>query len=322
MQCAGRIAFDDQKVAHVLAPVSGEVVRIAAADGSKVAAGDPLCTIRSPELAQATAATRNAYADLIAARRGYAREQTLYAGHAAAARDFEAARGAMAQAEAEYDRARQKSQLLHGAREAGGAADATDTFVLRSPIAGAVMATTAHPGLQVQGQYDAGAQVGELFTVGAIDTVWAIADVFEMDLASVHVGAAVAVDVVAYPGAKFSGQVDWVASAIDPNTRAARVRCRLSNADGRLKPDMYARMRIATGGGEALSVPRRALMRMGDSAVVFVRRRELAANHLQRFERRSVEALEASPGDDVPILHGLEAGDEVVVRGGIILLGG
>ena len=62
-----------------------------------------------------------------------------------------------------------------------------------------------NPGAEVQGQYSGGAAV-ELFTIGELDSVWALADVFEMDLGRVRKGAPVTLKVVAYPDRVFSGQ--------------------------------------------------------------------------------------------------------------------
>ena len=87
-----------------------------------------------------------------------------------------------------------------------------------------------NPGIEVQGQYSGGA-TQELFTIGEIDKVWVLADLYEMDLARVQVGAPAAVTVVAYPDKVFEGKVDWVSGMLDPTTRTAKVRCTFDNPD-------------------------------------------------------------------------------------------
>lgn len=315
--CAGKLRFDDQRVVHVVAPISGRISRIMAPLGSHVREGEPLCAIRSAELAQTVAVAEEAHADLMTAKRAFERMQNLYAGHAAAQKDFEASRTAWVQARAEYERAQQKSALLAGNGKIEG-----DTYLLRAPLEGNVVANHAHPGSEVQGQYDAGANVQELFVVGDLDTVWAVADVFEMDLAQLELGNPVEVQVVAYPNETFYGKVDWVADAIDPASRSVRVHCKLDNPGHRLRPDMFVTMRILRDGGEAVTVPRTGVFRYQGQSVVFVRLPNAPTTQQPtRFVRRRVRAQEMAWGEDVPILEGLAAGEEVVAHGGIILLG-
>jgi cobalt-zinc-cadmium efflux system membrane fusion protein len=314
--CAGKLSFDDERVVHVSAPVSGRISQIFAPVGAHVAAGGPLCSIRSSELAQAVAAQREALADRATAKRAYERQRTLYEGHAAAQKDFEAAHSHFVQAQAEYERSRQQSLLLGGKSQILG-----DTYVLRSPLEGNVVASAVHPGAEVQGQYNAGANVAELFVVGDLDSVWAMADVFEMDMHQVEQGDAVEVQAIAYPHDVFLGKVDWVADAVDPNTRAVRVRCRLDNKDHRLKPDMVVRMKILADTPPRVTIPRRALFRKGSQTVVFVVDPTDGPGGQKRFVRRPVQALEDAYGDVVPVVSGLAAGEQVVTAGGIILLG-
>jgi cobalt-zinc-cadmium efflux system membrane fusion protein len=102
-----------------------------------------------------------------------------------------------------------------------------------------VIARSVNPGAEIQGQYGGGTAL-ELFTVGELDSVWLLADVFEMDLGRVQKGAPVSIKVVAYPDRTFSGQVDYITGTLDPATRTARVRCAVPNPARELKPEMYA----------------------------------------------------------------------------------
>lgn len=314
--CAGKITFADERVAHISAPVSGRIAKIYAPVGAHVAAQGPLCSIESLELAQAVAIERGAQAGMTTAKRAYERQRVLFEGHAAAQKDLEAARTQWVQAEAEYQRSRQKSTLLGGAGEAAH----KGSYMLRSPLEGTVVASSVHPGAEVQGQYDAGANVAELFVVGDLDVVWAIANVFEMDTRQVDVGDAVEVDTVAYPQEIFRAHVDWVSDAVDPNTRAVQVRCRLDNPDHRLKPDMFVRMKILADKPPQLTLPRRALFRYNGRTVAFVAEQTSAPNGAKRFTRRPVVAVEETQGDMLPVLQGLDEGEQVVTRNGVVLL--
>jgi cobalt-zinc-cadmium efflux system membrane fusion protein len=314
---SGRIAFDDQRVTHVFSPVNGRVRRLVAQPGQRVGKGDPLAIIDSPDVGSAISDYAKAQAALGAAEREYQRQKELFAAHAAAERELEGAEANERQARAELERAREKARMLAGGKLSG----VTQEFVLRSPIAGEVITRTANPGVEVQGQYSGGTAV-ELFTIGELDRVWALADVFEADLGRVRVGAPVTVEVIAFPGRVFAGKLDWISGAVDPLTRTAKVRCTVDNAGRLLKPEMYATASIAVAGRRALAIPRGAVLRQGDQTVVF-REVGTTSDGLVRFERWPVKVDdEGSDADSmVAVLAGLAPGDRVVSAGGILLLG-
>lgn len=309
----GRIAFDDSRVAHVFSPVSGRVVRIEAQLGDRVRKGAPLVTLESPDVGAAASDVRKAEADLQAAERELRRQRELFEAHAGAQRDLEAAQAASDRAAAELARARERARLFR--RGSGGV---SQTVTLSAPIDGEVVARTVTPGMEIAGQATGGTSP-ELFTVGDIDQVWAVADVFEMDLARVRRGAEVAVKVVAYPERTFAGTVDWIASTLDPQTRSARVRAILRNPAHELIPEMYATLFVATPGRVALAIPRSALVHVGDQTVVMVQSGR-TENGLLRFQQRRVQ-VEADDADPVVVVSGLARGEQVVVSGSLLLSG-
>lgn len=312
---SGRLTFDDQKVTHVFSPITGRVTKTVAALGEHVRAGDPLAVIESPDLGAAVSDVAKARADFNAAERDYKRMKELFELHAGAERDFEVAEDRFRQAKAELDRAEKKARLLKGRVDE----QVTQEYTLRSPIEGEVIARNANPGAEVQGQYSGGAGI-ELYTVGAADRLWALADLYEVDLPRVKKGSEVTLRVVAYPERTFAGRVDWISGAVDPISRTTKVRCIVDNRDGALKPEMFATVSIATRGHQALAVPRTALVRMGDQLAVFVEIGN-APNGKVRFERRPVQVDDEGTDRDVSILHGLSAGDRVVTSGAILLVG-
>jgi cobalt-zinc-cadmium efflux system membrane fusion protein len=310
----GRIAFDDQRVAHVFSPASGRIVRIHAQPGQEVRKGDALLELESPEVGAALSDAGKAEADLAAAARELARQRELVQAHAGAQKDLDAAQSAYDRARAELARARQRAALFRRGAPGG----VTQRFILRSPIDGEVIARSVGPGAEVPGQYSGGTAV-ELFTVGSLDPVWAFADVFEQDLPRIRIGAPVQVKVVAWPDRTFSGQVEWISSALDPASRTARVRCALHNPARELLPEMYATLSVATPSRKALAIPRSAIVHAGDERVVFVQSGE-TENGLLKFQRRRV-VLEDAENDPVPVKSGLSPGEGVVVSGALLLSG-
>jgi cobalt-zinc-cadmium efflux system membrane fusion protein len=312
---SGRVTFDDARVTHVFSPVNGRILKVLAQPGQRVDRGTPLVVMASPDIGQAFSDYVKAKADLAAVQSEFQRQKELFEAHAGAQRDLEAAEDNYRKAQAELDRAHQKIVLL-----APDAQDrVTQDYVLRAPIAGEVVARTVNPGVEVQGQYSGGTAV-ELFTIGELDRVWVLADVYEVDLPKIKKGATATVKVVSYPDKVFRGTVDWISGALDPTSHTSKVRCSIGNADRELRAEMYATVAIGLKTHRTVAVPRTAVLRLGDQSVVFVRKGETPRGAL-RFERRRVEIRESLGAENVEVTSGLSSGEEVVTSGAILLVG-
>ena len=311
----GRVAFDDTQVAHVFSPVTGRVVRLVAALGQRVRRGDTLAVIESPDLGSAVSDLAKARADLTAAQRDYRRMKELFEAHAGAERDYEAAEDRYRQAQAEHERAQAKVRLLDAASDG----TANQEYKLRTPIDGEVVARMANPGMEVQGQYSVGSAV-ELYTVGAGDRLWALADVYESDLPRIKLGAPAVVRVVSWPDRAFAGRVDWISGALDPASRTEKVRCLLDNRDGALRPEMYATVVVSAPVHKALALARSALFRLGDATVVFVGTGATTDGSV-RFVVRPVVVDDEGGAGPVTVLKGVSAGEEVVTSGTALVAG-
>jgi cobalt-zinc-cadmium efflux system membrane fusion protein len=312
---SGRVTLDDLRSGHVFSPVTGRVVSINQTNaqlGAKVKKGDALAVIESPDIGTINSDLHKAEAGLIAAQHDYDRKKSLYEQKAGSAADLEASEDSYRTAKAELERARMKANLLH----TGAVDSVSQTYTLTSPIEGEVLMRQINPGIEVQGQYSGGT-TQELFTVGELDKVWIIADLYEMDLARVHIGTPAVVTVVAYPGKVFKGSVDWVSGMLDPNTRTAKVRATFDNPDRLLRPEMYATVQISVDQKKALAIPRNALLRLGEYKVVFIKLGE-SDGHVA-FERLPVDVDEGESSPWLEVKHGLEPGQSIVVNGAILL---
>jgi cobalt-zinc-cadmium efflux system membrane fusion protein len=322
LQTSGTIMLDDLRSGHVFSPVTGRVVKILAPLGQHVKKGDPLAIIESPDVGQAVSDVHKAEASLIAAEHDLQRKKDLFAMKAAAAADVEASEDAERNAKAELERARQKQFLLR----VGNVDAVSQTYTMPSPIDGEVLLRNISPGMEVQGQYSGGAgniclpglatnaACGELFTIGELDKVWVLGDVYEVDLGRVHIGAKASVTTVAYPKEVFNGVVDWVSGGLDQNTRTAKVRCTFENPERKLRPMMYATTEISVDQRKALAIPRSAIVRLGEYKVVFVQ--SDSTDGKVHFERMPVDVSETPRTPYVELRHGIEAGQKIVINGG------
>ena len=183
-----------------------------------------------------------------------------------------------------------------------------ETIVV-APIAGTVIQRKV--GL---GQFINAGAADPVYTIGDLSTVWLVANVRESDAPRMKVGAPVVVKVLAFPGQVFNARLEYVAPALDPNTRRLPVRAVIDNANLELKPEMFASFRIVSGDARSMpAVPADAIVYEGASARVWV------ANPANRsVVSRSVVVGDTSDGM-VEIKSGLAAGETVVTSGTLFI---
>lgn len=143
--------------------------------------------------------------------------------------------------------------------------------------------------------------------ISDLSEVWVMAEVYERQMTWVRVGAPAEAVLPGRPGDVLEGKVDYVYPTVDMKTRNLRVRLRIPNPKGELKPGMFADVVIYGGKkGGVLTVPREAVIReSGQDRVI------LALGD-GRFQPRNVR-LGIETADRVEILEGLHDGDDVVV---------
>jgi RND family efflux transporter MFP subunit len=180
-------------------------------------------------------------------------------------------------------------------------------YVLRAPIAGTVVTRDVDVGNAV------GADQGQpVITIADLSTVWVVADVYENDLPYVHMGQTAHLDLPALAGRRYEGRVASLGSVVDASTRTARARVELSNADGALRPGMFAEMVVDAPEPASATVPTSALLVRRDETFLFVETSK------GRFAQRKVRTG-AQTGDHIALLDGVKPGERVVTRGAILL---
>jgi Cu(I)/Ag(I) efflux system membrane fusion protein len=144
-----------------------------------------------------------------------------------------------------------------------------------------------------------------LMTIADLSTVWIEADLRESDAGNVRVGASATVELNAFPGQRLAGRVTYVYPTLEQEARAIKARILLSNSGGRIKPGMYAIVRLASPMGMTLTVPASALVETGERTFVFV---ETVPG---KFTPRDVR-IGRRAGDYVEVLSGVNPGQRVV----------
>ena len=284
VRTVAQVTFDETTVKTISPKIDGWVEQlIVNATGQYVSRGQPLLTIYSPMLV-------TAQEELLLAKR-------LQGDVAAASADTRTS----------------ASTLLASARrrlaywdipaseiaEIERSGEVRKTLTLRAPAGGYVLEKNVLAGQKIMG--------GEpLYKVADLSTVWLEGEVFEQDLAAVRVGQTVRITLEALPGTQRTGRIAYIYPTLNPDTRTVRVRVVVPNADLKLKPGMYATIRITgTERAAVLTVPRAAVLSTGERSIVFVRE----ANG--QLAPREV-SLGASSDDRIEVLRGLTAGETVV----------
>lgn len=171
-------------------------------------------------------------------------------------------------------------------------------MTLKSPISGVVIEKNVFGGQKIM--------AGEaLYKVADLSDVWLEGEVFERDLPAVRLGTRVKAELDALPGEVRTGRVSYLYPTLNPETRTARIRVTMPNPGMRLKPGMYATIRIDGAAESAVSVPRSAVLSTGQRTMVFVRRPD------GMLEPREVKIGESTE-DRTRIISGVNVGETVV----------
>ena len=148
--------------------------------------------------------------------------------------------------------------------------------------------------------------------IAALDPIWIDLEVFEGDLALLHEGMEVSLDLSNAPGRTFSAEIDYVYPTLERERRTARARLVVPNQGLALRPGMHARANLAVDLGERLLVPREAVVYTGPRRIVFV---DVGEGRL--LPREIVTGQGTST--HLEVLSGLEAGERIVSSGTFLI---
>ena len=309
----GRITWNEDYAVRIYSPVAGQVAKIVADVGQKVAAGDDLALLHSSDYGLALSDYLKAMASLTQAEKTYKREKDLTAYGAVATKDVE-------QAKADYDSAvAEKDRALAALQRYGTpTGDFSDLYHLRSPIGGNVVDKKINNGQEVRPDMILGSTtdvVTPLFTIADPDHLWVLLDVPETDLNELKAGQEVELRTPAYPGRVFPGKLVLVGASLDPQTRVVHARANVENPDGALKAEMYVtvNVKLPTSEGVSVEVPASAVIYVDGKCYVFVPDK----SEPNKFSRRQVTVLHERSAGATVVVQGVRPGERVVSDGSL-----
>ncbi len=291
VRTVGLVAIDETRIAQV-APKFGGFIEHLYVDftGQPVRRGQPLAEVYSPELFAAQEEL------LLAARLDHSLNQSAAPGvDASSSRLLDAAIRRLQLWDVGED---QISEILRTGQ-------VRMTLTLYAPVSGVVIERHVLRGQAVQpGQ--------ALHTIADLSEVWVEAELRETDAGSVREGSTVVVELSALPGRPIEGRVEYVYPTLQSEARTLKARIAVPNPDGRIKPGMYATVRLTSPAGPALTVPSAAVVNTGERSIVYV---DLGSGRLMPLE---VETGRVG-GDYTEILAGVEPGQRVVTSAQYLL---
>jgi cobalt-zinc-cadmium efflux system membrane fusion protein len=147
-----------------------------------------------------------------------------------------------------------------------------------------------------------------LFHISDRTQMIVVGKVYEEDLGKIKVGQETHVRLLAYPAQVFAGAVTLIEPDLDNSSRTVKIWVQLGNAEGLLKPNMFARIAIVLQKNDAsLSIPNDAIIEANGEKFVFVR-------DGKTFNRVEV-TLGATDDQYSEVIDGLVPGDEVATQG-------
>jgi cobalt-zinc-cadmium efflux system membrane fusion protein len=322
----GKVAVNEDQSTSVFSPYAGRITRLLARPGDMVAHGQALFAIEAADtvaaqndFVAAATALNKAKSQLDLASLQEKRSRDLLEGKATPLKDYQQAQATLITAQNDL---RSATTALEAARNRlrilGLDEEAIASFqdkgrinpesTIYAPIGGTVVQRKAGPG-----QFIAAGAADPIYVIGDLSSVWLVAYVRESEASQIEVGDLLHFTVLAMPGREFNAKIDYIATAIDPQTRRLMVRAAIDNTARLLKPEMFASVTIYSSNDRpAAAVPRQALIYEGDQVRVWVVRDD------HSIELRQLKTGLIN-GNLVEVLSGLEPGERIVTKGSLFI---
>jgi len=292
----GTVSPDISRSVPVISLATGRVVEVHARLGDTVKKGQLLLRVQSADVSAAFSDYRKAVADARLAKIQFDRAKLLYDKGAISLNDFQTAEDVENKAQVDVENTTERLRVL------GGSVDHPAAIVdIVAPVSGVI---TDQQVTNASGV--AGLGSPNPFTISDLSNVWTLCDVYENDLANVHVGESADIRLNAYPDKVFTGRISNVGPVLDPTLRTAKVRIEVRNP-GIMRVGMFV---TATFHGQKketrAAVPASAILHLHDRDWVYVPAGD------NKFRRVEVVAGQILPGNMQGVISGIQPGAQVV----------
>lgn len=296
MNVTGTVGPDVSRQVPVPSLATGRVIEIDARLGDEVKQGQLLFKVRSTDIAGAYSDYRKAIKNEQLAKIQLNRAQILFDHGAIPKSGLEVAQNAEDDAQVDVDTTGEHLRLLGSDLE-----HPSGIIEVFAPVSGVITDQ------QIANQSGVQAlSAPNPFTISDTSYVWVVCDVYENDLANVHIGDGADIRLNAYPERVFKGRVSNVGAILDPNIRTAKVRIEVANP-GTIRIGMFATATFHSQHKETYTqVPANAILHIHDRDFVYA---PAPGNKFRRIEVVSGDQL---PGDMQEVKSGIRPGQPVI----------
>jgi cobalt-zinc-cadmium efflux system membrane fusion protein len=301
----GKVLAHQYRKAIVSYAFPARIAQIHVRTGDWVKARQKLVTLQSEEVGNAKSQFYKAKADHELAKVNFEREKSLFDRGVGAKKNFITSEAGLKVAEASLDAAHKKLHVLGFSEEQVKTISETHQIspiiTLFAPLSGKIVENKAVLGAMID-------QETEILTIMDPTLLWIDAEIYEKDIAKIRIGQEVEATVPAYPEDTFKGKITYISDVLKEETRTITVRTEIENKAFKLKPGMFADIKIFFNQqSKVLVLPKEAILDDKDEKIVFVKKE---GKYIPL-----VVIIGAQEKEHVEIIRGINEGDEVVTKG-------
>jgi len=304
-QAMGKVLAHPLRKAIVSYAFSARISQIHVRIGDWVKAGQKLVTLQSEEVGTAKSEFYKAMADYELAKVSSEREKRLHDRGVGARKNFLAAEAELKVAEVNLNAAEKKLHVLGFTEEQVKTISETHQInpiiTLFAPIRGKIIENKAILGAMVD-------QETEILTILDPTVLCIDAEIYEKDIAKIRIGQEVEISVPAYSAEIFVGKIRYISDVLNEETRTITIRTEVENKSYKLKPGMFADIKIILDNqSKALVLPKEAILDDKEYKIVFL---EINKKYFPQ-----VVEIGTKENNLIEILSGVKEGDKVVTKG-------
>ncbi len=301
----GKVLAPRTKMAIVSYAFPARISQIHVHVGEWVKKDQLLLTLQSEEVGHAKSEYFKAMVDLELAQTNLEREKRLFDRGVGPEKNYIARQAEVRVAEASLEAAEKKLHVLGFSEEdvkrIAGTHEQNPIIPLLAPISGKIVEHQSVLGSMID-------QSSELMTIMDPTMLWIDAEIYERDIAKIRTGQNVEASVPAYPDESFTGKISYIGDQLNDESRTITVRAEVKNRNYKLKPGMFADIKIHLNhASKALVLPGEAILDDSNEQIVFVKTDGSYTPQIVEVGMKENGFCE--------IISGLRKGDEVVVKG-------
>lgn len=304
---SGKITYNEDNVAKVFPLVSGQVNEVKVSLGDFVEKGKVLAIIRSTDMAGYYNEFKASQSELAIAKKNMEVTASMKSSGVSSEKDYLVAENEYNKALAQYNKIFEVLQINGSSLSAK---DSTGSdYVIKSPISGFIVEKNITNGKEIRPDDNSA-----LFTISDLKDVWAVANVFETDIAKVQAGTLADITTLSYPEKIFHGKIERISNILDPDSKVMSIKVHLENSDFKLKPGMFAHFILHFPEDKKMLAVKSASIIFNDNKNYVIRYRGKCDVTIQ-----PVDIFKVSEGVSFIECESLHEGDLTIARNGLFV---